>query len=135
MQSQVPGDGERGGHRAGLRLRRPLLRPAAPPLGVPEKICGFESDYNTNNFLIGECTEPSAGWRLRGPPPPSVPLRGDGGAAAAVVVHVGRVATPAEVEYRFIVVFTSGPGGEFDCSVEKSVDFSVEIYCTKKLNL
>ena len=27
------------------------------------------------------------------------------------------------------------PGGEFDCSVEKSVDFSVEIYCTKKLNL
>ena len=23
------------------------------------------------------------------------------------------------------------PGGEFDCSVEKSVDFSVEIYCTK----
>ena len=27
------------------------------------------------------------------------------------------------------------PGGEFNCSVEKSVDFSVEIYCTKKLNL
>ena len=26
-------------------------------------------------------------------------------------------------------------GGKFDCSVEKSVDFSVENYCTNKLNL
>ena len=42
LQSQVPCDGERGGHRAGLRLRRPLLRPAAPPLGVPERIRGFD---------------------------------------------------------------------------------------------
>ena len=25
-------------------------------------------------------------------------------------------------------------GGEFDCSVEKSVEFSVEYYCIKKLN-
>ena len=112
MQSQVPGDGERGGHRAGLRLRRPLLRPAAPPLGVPGRIRGLDL-IAIQTFWIGDCTvctEPSAGRRLRGPPPPSVPLRGDGGAAAAVVVHVGRVATPAKVEYRFIVVFTSGPG-------------------------
>ena len=59
--------------------------------------------WNANPNFNGSVTGPSAGRRLRGPPPPSFPLRGDRGAAAAVVVHVGRIATPAKVEYRFIM--------------------------------
>ena len=36
---------------------------------------------------------------------------------------------------RQYVMTATVSGGKFDCSVEKSVDFSVEIYCTEKLHL
>ena len=34
-----------------------------------------------------------------------------------------------------LLIFEVVYRGIFNCSVEKSVDFSFEIYCTKKLNL
>ena len=41
----------------------------------------------------------------------------------------------ASLAVQIALLFVQPEGGEFDCSFEKSVDFSVEIYYTKKLNL